>query len=126
MLWKSNKQKRREVFERALAEMPSAASQVSEKWANYCTTFAFKDGVSLTEQIRLFSIPLAGFFRTAYPNISKTDPIVYLGTLIIGVYLAKTHPIPEVLAVARHLDKEMGVSGIEELVAQFIKGTPNR
>lgn len=125
-MWKSAKQRRQDEFELALAEMPAASLQVAEKWRLFCDKVVYKAGVPLAEQVRAFSIPLAEFFRSAYPNISKTDPIVYLATLLIGVYLAKTHPIPEVLRVAAHVENELGVCGVEELVAEFIKSTPNR
>jgi hypothetical protein len=124
-VWKSKELKRKELFERALSEMLPAAFQVSEKWKLFSNTVVFQDDVPLEEQVRIFSQPLAEFFKKAYPNISKTDPMVYLATLLIGIYLAKTHPIPAVLNVARHLDQDLGVGGIEELVKKFVSGTPN-
>ena len=106
--------------------MLPAALQVAETWALFDETLKFHDDVTLKEQVRTFSFPLADFFRKAYPNISKTDPFVYLATLLIGIYLAKTHPIPEVLGVARQLDEQLGIPGIEEMLRRFIQGTPNR
>ncbi|MEP6786062.1 MAG: hypothetical protein ABI898_10020 [Sphingomonadales bacterium] len=125
MLWKSAKQRKAETFERALQEMLPAALQVAEKWRLFEETVKFHDDILLSEQVRMFSFPLADFFRKAYPNISKTDSFVYLATLLIGVYLAKTHPIPEVLGVARHLDEQLGAPGIEQMLHRFIQGTPN-
>lgn len=124
-MWKSKERKRKEVFERALSDMLPAAFQVSEKWKMFSDTVTFEDDVPLEEQVRMFSQPLAEFFQKAYPDISKTDPMVYLATLLIGIYLAKTHPIPDVLNVARHLDQDLGVGGIEQLVKRFVSGTPN-
>jgi hypothetical protein len=91
----------------------------------FSNTVVFQDDVPLEEQVRIFSQPLAEFFKKAYPNISKTDPMVYLATLLIGIYLAKTHPTPAVLNVARHLDQDLGVGGIEEMAKKFVSDTPN-
>ena len=126
MIWKSSKQGKADTFEKALQEMLPAALKVAEKWAVFEETIKFQDDVPLSEQVRMFSFPLADFFRKAYPNISKTEPFVYLATLLIGVYLAKTHPIPEILGVARHLDEQIGAPGIEQMLHKFIQGTPNR
>lgn len=125
-MWKTKRQKEKDQFERALLEMLPAAMQVSEKWTVYSETFIFKDTVPLHEQVRLFSIPLAEFFRNSYPNISKTDPFVYLATLLIGIYLAKTTPIPELLKVSEYIEQDLGVNGISEMLSRFIDGTPNR
>lgn len=125
-MWKSKERKRRETFERALQEMIPAAGQVSVKWLYFGETLPFKEGLPLREQVRIFSHPLAEFFRKAYPSISKTDPEVYLSTLLIGIYLARTHPIPEVLAVAEYLDEQSGVDGIAGMLKAFVESTPNR
>ncbi len=124
-MWKSKEKKRKEELERALAEMPHAAEQVAEKWRYFTAALVFKDDVPLAEQIRSFSFPLADFFRSAYPNISKTDPMVYMSALLIGIYLAKTHPIPEVLKAARRIEDDSGIEGIEALVTRFVRRTPN-
>ena len=124
-MWKSEDQERRELFERALAEMLPAANQVSERWERFSETLVFNDDVPLREQVRLFSEPLSQFFRKAYPDIASTEPVVYLTTMLIGIYLAKTHPIPEVISVAEYLE-EAGISGISNMLKAFIDGTPNR
>ena len=125
-MWKTKKQKEKELFERALLEMLPAAMHVSQKWTIYSNTLVFKDTVPLHEQVRLFSIPLADFFRNNYPSIFKTIPVVYLATLLIGIYLAKTNPIPDLISVADYIERDLGVDGISEMLARFIDGTPNR
>lgn len=125
-MWKSSKQKKAEAFERALVELPAAAKDLSERWRHFTDNIKFKDDTGLYEQIRIFSNPASQFVAQKYPNISRTMPLVYFGALLLGVYLAKTHPIELVLDVARSLETENGVDGIYDLVKMFVDGTPNR
>jgi hypothetical protein len=125
-MWKSKAQKRKDQFERALSEMVPAATRVAEKWQLFSGTLEFRDGIPLAEQIRAFSFPASEFVRSAYPNISATDPIVYFSTLLIGIYLAKTTPIPELLAASQTIEQETGLNGLTEMLTKFVTSTPNR
>ena len=123
---KFDEAQREQTFERALSEMPDAAARVAEKWAYYCDALPFHVEVPLAERIRGFSMPISGFVRNRYPNIAQTEPRVYFTVLLMGVYLAKTHPIPELIEAARHIETETEIGGIEEILTNFIRRTPNR
>ncbi|MEO5493068.1 MAG: hypothetical protein ABIR08_03475 [Sphingomonas sp.] len=125
-MWKPREQKRRDRFERALAEMVPAATRLSEKWRLFSDTLKFRDGVPLAEQIRSFSFPASGFVKSAYPNISSADPVVYFSALLIGIYLARTTPIPDLLAAAEEIENETGLNGLAEMLRKFVASTPNR
>gem|GEM_PF-5304939 len=70
-------------------------------------------------------MPISGFIRNSYPNIAQTEPRVYFTVLLMGVYLAKTHPIPELIESARHIEADTKIEGIEEILTGFIRRTPN-
>lgn len=118
--------RRKRQFEAALAEMPLAAQRLAEKWVYFERTLKFNDDVPLLKQIQSFSFPASEFVRTAYPNISTTIPAVYLSTLLLGVHLSKTHPIPDLLAVAGEMEQDLEIPGLQQMLKGFIDSTPNR
>jgi hypothetical protein len=120
--WKSKKPAPEEIFKLALEEMLPAAFEVKEKWLKFNSILKFKDDVPLTQIVKSFSTPLGDFFAKKYPNIFETIPIVYLSTIVIGIHLAETHDAQELKNLARDMEKESHISGIQEIVDKFTSG----
>ena len=79
---------------------------IKEKWLGFQKTMHFKPGVSLAQQIELFSQPLSQFYGTKYPLLVKAD--LFSIALHSGIAEARTHSIDALDAAMAELKKRLG------------------
>jgi len=85
-----------------------AIEDLGEKWISYTKTTRFKNAVSLSENIDIFTQPLVEFFKERYMTLYQFSGSIFWYTVSKAILKSKTHPQDEVNFAIKELDAKYG------------------
>ena len=93
MIWPFRKKSRADAV---IAIMDEAVASVADMWLHYTSTFVFKPGVSLHDQIMIFSVPVSEGLENRFPELRNAPPGVLLLIIAKGVERSGTHSTKQI------------------------------